>query len=187
MKRTLSIIMAIAFFTVAFKGAGDETIYQFTMNDIYGEPVPLSKYKGKVLVVVNVASKCGLTPQYEEIQAFYEEYKDKGVAVLGFPANNFLKQEPGTNEEIESFCKKNYGVTFDMFEKISVKGKEQHPLYEFLTSKELNGVEDSEVKWNFQKYIIGKDGKLVTHLHPRTSIKDVEAIKQIDALLTAKK
>ena len=191
MKRKISyqfiIALCLVFVISAFSSGNEQTIYQFTMNDIYGDPVPLSKYEGKVVVIVNVASKCGLTPQYEELQNFYEEYEDKGVALLGFPANNFLKQEPGTNKEIESFCKKNYGVTFDMFEKISVKGKEIHPLYQFLTSAELNGMEDSDVKWNFQKYIIGKDGKLVTRLSPKTSIQDAEVIQQIDQLLMAQR
>ncbi|MEY3343920.1 MAG: hypothetical protein RL090_1604 [Bacteroidota bacterium] len=161
----------------------EKTIYQFTLNDINGSPVSLSSYKGKVVIIVNVASKCGLTPQYKELQAFYESYKDKGVVVLGFPANNFMGQEPGTDSEIKSFCEKNYGVTFPVFSKISVKGSDMDPLYRFLTSKELNGVMDSGVKWNFQKYLIDREGRLVTFFDPRTEINDEQVVKAIEALL----
>jgi glutathione peroxidase len=161
----------------------EKTIYQFTLNDINGSPVSLSSYKGKVVIIVNVASKCGLTPQYKELQAFYESYKDKGVVVLGFPANNFMGQEPGTDSEIKSFCEKNYGVTFPVFSKISVKGSDMAPLYRFLTSKELNGVMDSGVKWNFQKYLIDREGRLVTFFDPRTEINDEQVVKAIEALL----
>jgi glutathione peroxidase len=161
----------------------DKTVYQYTMNDIDGKPVPLSSFKGKVVIMVNVASKCGLTPQYKELQAFYDQYKDRGVVVLGFPANNFLGQEPGSDSDIKSFCEKNYGVSFPMFSKISVKGKEMDPLYKFLTSKELNGVMDSNVKWNFQKYLIDREGRLVTFFEPRTEITDPEMVKAVESLL----
>ncbi|MDX2003263.1 MAG: glutathione peroxidase [Chitinophagales bacterium] len=156
-------------------------IYQFTMKSIDGKEVPLSNYKGKVVIIVNTASKCGLTPQYEELEKFYEQYKDKNVAILGFPANNFLWQEPGSDDEIKSFCQKNYGVTFDMFSKISVKGNDIHPLYQFLTSKSLNGAVDAPVSWNFQKFIINKNGKVVTFVSPKTSIYDKEVVKTIEA------
>lgn len=159
-----------------------ENIYGFTMKDIDGNDVSLSKYKGKVVVIVNVASKCGLTPQYEEIQKFYEKYQSKGVVVLGFPANNFLGQEPGSNSEIKSFCSSNYGVTFDMFSKISVKGKDMHPLYSYLTDKNVNGKLDAPVSWNFQKFVIGKDGAVVQSFNPRTSVSDPEFIQLIDNL-----
>ncbi len=161
----------------------EKTIYQFTLNDIDGNPVSLSAYKGKVVVIVNVASKCGLTPQYKELQAFYEANKEKGVVVLGFPANNFMGQEPGTDSEIKGFCEKNYGVTFPVFSKISVKGDDMAPLYRFLTSKDQNGVMDSGVKWNFQKYLVDREGRLVTFFDPRTEITDAEVQKAIQSLL----
>jgi glutathione peroxidase len=153
------------------------------MNMLEGNPKKLSDYKGKVLLIVNVASKCGLTPQYADIEKFYKQYKSQGLEVLGFPANNFLGQEPGSSEEIAEFCQKNYGVTFDMFEKISVKGKDIHPLYQFLISKSLNGVLDSEVKWNFQKFLIGKDGKVIASFSPKTSVYDNEVISAVEAEL----
>ena len=154
------------------------TVYDFTMTNIDGQPVSLSDYKGKVLVFVNVASKCGLTPQYEEIEAFYKEYKEKGVEVLGFPANNFLGQEPGSEEQIKTFCSKNYGVTFPMFSKISVKGDDIHPLYQYLTS-----IDNESVKWNFQKYLVGKDGKVVKTFSPKTHINNDDVISAVKAEL----
>jgi glutathione peroxidase len=168
---------------ITYDTKGDDTIYQFTMNMLEGNPKKLSDYKGKVLLIVNVASKCGLTPQYADIEKFYKQYKSQGLEVLGFPANNFLGQEPGSSEEIAEFCQKNYGVTFDMFEKISVKGKDIHPLYQFLISKSLNGVLDSEVKWNFQKFLIGKDGKVIASFSPKTSVYDNEVISAVEAEL----
>jgi len=160
----------------------DKTIYKFTMDDIDGKPVSLSDFKGKVVLIVNVASKCGLTPQYEELQALYEKHKDKGLVILAFPANNFLGQEPGTDAEIKSFCSKNYGVTFPVFSKISVKGKDMAPLYQFLTNQSENGVMDSSVKWNFQKYLIDREGRLVTFFDPRTSVNDEKVTGAIEQL-----
>lgn len=160
-----------------------DSIFDFTMKDIKGHDVPLKKYEGKVVVIVNVASKCGLTPQYKDIQAFYEKYKDKGVVVLGFPANNFLFQEPGTNEEIEQFCTLNYHVTFDMFAKIDVKGHHIHPLYQYLTQKSLNQTIDAEVTWNFQKFLVGKNGKVVSSFSPKTKVTDEAFIKAVEALI----
>ena len=162
---------------------GDKTIYQFKMKDIDGKEVDLSKYKGKVVIIVNVASKCGHTPQYADLEKFYNEYKGKGVEILGFPANNFLSQEPGSDSDIKAFCTSKYNVTFDMFSKIDVKGSDIVPLYQFLTKKELNGTLDSPVTWNFQKFIIGKDGKVVTSVSPKTSIYDAEVVKTIQGLI----
>jgi glutathione peroxidase len=192
----LIISMFILFSYTGCQGSGNEStasaqstqqivkdIYGFTMKDIDGNDVSLSKYKGKVVVIVNVASKCGLTPQYKDLQAFYEKYQSKGVVVLGFPANNFLSQEPGTNSEIKSFCSANYGVTFDMFSKISVKGKDIHPLYKYLTEKSVNGKMDAPVSWNFQKFVIGKDGVLVQSFNPRTPVTDAEFTDLIDKLI----
>jgi len=145
---------------MAYKTNVDTTIYQFKVTDIYGEEFDFSTLKGKKIMIVNTASKCGFTPQYEGLEALYETYKDQNFVIIGFPANDFLKQEPGNDAEIASFCKKNYGVTFPMMGKISVKGKEIHPIYSFLTSKEKNGVLEAKVKWNFQKYLINADGTL---------------------------
>jgi glutathione peroxidase len=160
-----------------------KSVYDFTMKDIDGNAISLSKYKGKVLVFVNVASKCGYTPQYENIETFYELYKDKGVVVLGFPANNFFAQEPGTDEEIKTFCTSKYNVTFPMFSKISVKGDDMNPLYQFLTKKELNGVTDNSVKWNFHKIIVDKNGKVVTEFASKIKPSDETFLKTIDDLL----
>ena len=161
------------------KQMNDQTIYQFEVEDITGKVFPLSNLQGKKVMIVNTASKCGLTPQYKELEALYQQYKDKDFVIIGFPANNFLKQEPGTNEEIASFCQVNYGVSFPMMSKISVKGKDMHPLYQFLTQKAKNGVMDSKVSWNFQKYLIGKDGHLEKVIDPKTLPNDPEVIEWI--------
>ena len=161
------------------KQMNDQTIYQFEVEDITGKAFPLSNLQGKKVMIVNTASKCGLTPQYKELEALYQQYKDKDFVIIGFPANNFLKQEPGTNEEIATFCQVNYGVSFPMMSKISVKGKDMHPLYQFLTQKSKNGVADSKVSWNFQKYLIGKDGHLEKVIDPKTLPNDPEVIQWI--------
>lgn len=155
------------------------TFYDFTVKDINGEDYPLSQLKGKKVLVVNTASKCGHTPQYEGLQELYEKYGTDDFVIIGFPANNFLKQEPGSNEEIASFCTLNYGVTFPMMSKISVKGDDQHQLYKWLTSKSDNGVEDSKVSWNFQKYMIDEEGQLVGHLSPKTKPDSEELLSWI--------
>ena len=162
------------------KQMNDQTIYQFEVEDITGKTFPLSNLQGKKVMIVNTASKCGLTPQYKELEALYQQYKDKDFIIIGFPANNFLKQEPGTNEEIASFCQVNYGVSFPMMSKISVKGKDMHLLYQFLTQKSKNGVMDSKVSWNFQKYLIGKDGHLEKVIAPKTLPNDAEVIEWIN-------
>jgi glutathione peroxidase len=131
-------------------------------------------------MVVNTASRCGLTPQYEKLEALYQKYQNSNFVIVGFPANNFMGQEPGSNEEISAFCKKNYGVSFSMMEKISVKGSDMHPLYHFLTEKSRNGLEDNSVQWNFQKYLIDENGYLVKVISPRTSPDDKEIISWIE-------
>lgn len=155
------------------------SFYSYTVEDINGEPFALEQLKGKKVMVVNVASKCGYTKQYEQLQEVYAQYGGDDFVIIGFPANNFLKQEPGTNEEIKSFCSVNYGVTFPMMSKISVKGDDQAGIYSWLTSKELNGFEDSKVKWNFQKYLISADGQLEKVLSSGTSPDDEEIIDWI--------
>jgi glutathione peroxidase len=157
----------------------------FTMRDIDGKQTPLSKYKGKVVLIVNVASKCGFTPQYEQLQDLHEKYAEKGLAVLGFPANDFRKQEPGTNEQIKQFCTKRFGVTFDMFSKIVVKGDGQCELYKFLTSPRTNPDFAGPIKWNFTKFLIGRDGKTVARFEPRTRPDDPDVIQAIEKALAA--
>jgi glutathione peroxidase len=153
------------------------------MTDIDGNDVKMDKYKGKVLLVVNTASKCGLTPQYEGLQALYDKYKDKGFVILGFPANNFMGQEPGTEKEIKEFCTLNYKVTFPMFAKISVKGEDQHPFYTFLTNKESNPDYSGDISWNFEKFIADKNGKIIARFSPRTKPDDVKLIEAIENAL----
>ena len=136
------------------------SFYDFTMNGIDGTPISFEKFRGKKVLLVNTASKCGLTPQYKELEELNRTMGDK-VVILGFPSNDFLWQEPGSNEDIAAFCEKNYGVTFQMFEKISVKGKDQHPLYRFLSNKSLNGWNDEVPTWNFSKYLVDENGKLI--------------------------
>lgn len=160
--------------------APKDSVYDFTVEDIDGNEVSLKDYEGKVLLIVNVASKCGLTPQYEDLQATYEKYADEGLVILGFPANNFMAQEPGSNEKIKSFCSEKYDVTFPMFSKISVKGKDQAPLYSYLTNKEENGVMDAPVKWNFQKFLIDREGNLVEMIEPSKRITEKDVVKSIE-------
>ena len=164
-------IVLISIFAV-MNSSEKQSIYQFKVKDINGETFDFSSLKGKKIMIVNTASKCGLTPQYEKLQALYDKYKGKNFVIVGFPANDFMSQEPGSNEEIESFCKLNYGVTFPMMSKISVKGKGMHPVYHFLTEKSKNGLEDNEVGWNFQKYLIDENGHLAKVISPRIQPDD---------------
>ncbi len=160
-----------------------EKIYDFTMTDIDGNDVQLSDYQGKVIMLVNVASKCGFTSQYKELQEIYIKYMRKGFVILAFPANNFLKQEPGTDAEIKSFCSLNYGVTFPIFSKISVKGKDIDPLYKFLTQKspkEFCG----KIGWNFTKFLINKDGIVVNRFNSKTKPNKPKVIKSIEVELS---
>ena len=157
-----------------------ETIYQFKVEDLSGNTFDFSTLKGKKILVVNTASECGLTPQYEQLQSIYEKYKDKNFVIVGFPANNFGAQEPGTNQEIATFCQQNFGVSFPMMAKISVKGGDMHSVYQFLTQKAKNGLQDSEVQWNFQKYLINENGELAKVVSPRTLPTDAEITNWIE-------
>ena len=168
---------------IAGTAGGEALVYDFTMKTIDGKDKSLADYRGKVLLIVNVASKCGNTPQYEGLEKLYRKYKDRGFVVLGFPANNFLWQEPGTDAEIREFCTTNYGVTFDMFSKISVKGSDQHPLYAFITG--LPAVE-GPVKWNFQKYFVNRKGEVVKMYSPGTEPLDAEVVAELERLLSEK-
>ncbi len=167
MKKLLGLILASLIFlgftnrVIAEEAMKDEkNVYSFTMNDIDGKPVDLSQYKGKTLLIVNVASKCGFTPQYKSLETLYEKYKDRGLVILGFPANNFLGQEPGSDEEIKKFCSFKYNVTFPMFSKISVAGNDMHPLYQYLTSlPTLKG----PITWNFNKFLVNPKGEVLAH------------------------
>lgn len=158
-----------------------QSIYQFKVTDLSGKEFDFASLKGKKILVVNTASKCGLTPQYENLQTIYDQYKDKNLVIVGFPANNFASQEPGTSGEIAEFCKQNYGVTFPMMDKISVKGNDMAPIYQFLTEKSKNGLEDSEVQWNFQKYLIDENGHLAKVVSPKTLPTDPEIVDWIKA------
>ncbi|SHI64759.1 glutathione peroxidase [Flavobacterium terrae] len=158
-----------------------EDIYQFKVNDISGKEFDLASLKGKKVMIVNTASECGLTPQYEQLQALYDEFKGKNFVVIGFPSNDFANQEPGSNADIAAFCSKNYGVNFPMMEKISVKGESMHPLYQFLTSKAKNGIEENKVEWNFQKYLINEKGHLDKVLSPQTLPIDEVVINWISS------
>jgi glutathione peroxidase len=159
--------ISILFAIISLSGFSQSSaFYDFKVKTLEGEDFDFSSLKGKKVMIVNVASKCGLTPQYEDLEAVYEQYQGDFV-IIGFPANNFLNQEPGTASDIRKFCTDNYGVTFPIMEKISVKGKDIHPLYQWLTSKEKNGVRDSDVSWNFQKYLIDEKGTLVDVIPPK--------------------
>ncbi len=157
-----------------------KTIYDFKVNDLYGKEFDFASLKGKKILIVNTASECGLTPQYKDLEAIYKKYKDKNFVIVGFPANNFGSQEPGSNEQIAKFCQLNYGVTFPMMSKISVKGKDMTEIYQFLTQKSKNGLQDSEVEWNFQKYLINEEGELVKVLSPRVLPTDTAIVGWIN-------
>ena len=157
----------------------ETNFYSFKVKDIDGNEISLSEFKGKKVLVVNVASKCGFTSQYEDLQRLYEEYGGNNFTIIGFPANNFLNQEPGTNEDIKQFCTLNYGVSFPMMAKISVKGKDIDPLYDWLTKKENNGVMDAKVSWNFQKFMIDEQGNVAGVASPKTKPYDDKIISWI--------
>ncbi|HEV1283735.1 MAG TPA: glutathione peroxidase [Bryobacteraceae bacterium] len=171
-----NIIGAICLMSAGLFGAS--SVYEFTMNSIDGQPLPLSSFKGKVLLIVNVASFCGFTPQYEQLEAVYEKYKDQGFVIAGFPANNFGAQEPGTNEEIKTFCTRKYNVKFPIYSKISVKGPDKAPLYQYLT--ETAG---GEIKWNFTKFLIDRNGKIIARFESPVKPDSPEVIAAIEKAL----
>jgi glutathione peroxidase len=172
------MLFVISLFACAAALFGAASVYEFTLNSIDGAPAPLDVYKGKVLLVVNVASKCGFTPQYKELEAVYEKYKDQGFVIAGFPANNFMSQEPGTNQEIKSFCTRTYGVSFPMYGKISVKGSDIAPLYTYLTA-----AKGGDIKWNFTKFLIGKDGTILERFEPPVKPDDPKVTAAIEKAL----
>lgn len=180
MKSYKTIIFTVAMVLFAVGISAQKSFYDFKVKTLEGEDFSLAELKGKKVMVVNTASKCGLTGQYEQLEAVYKKYGSEKFVIVGFPANNFMSQEPGTADEIREFCTQNYGVTFPMMAKISVKGDDMAPLYQWLTQKEKNGVEDSKVQWNFQKYLIDEQGKLVKVISPRTKPDDQEILDWIE-------
>lgn len=179
MKLLISFLLAMFMGTSSFN---NESIYDFTLTNIDGKSVALSEYKGKVILVVNVASKCGFTPQYAELQDLYESYKDDGLVILGFPANNFMGQEPGSDEDINEFCTLTYGVEFPMFSKVSVKGSDQSELFKYLTDAE-NKDFTGEVKWNFEKFLIDKEGNLQRRFRSNVKPSDSDLVSSVKSLL----
>jgi len=157
-------------------------LYSFTLNSIDGKPAPLADYKGKVVLLVNVASRCGFTPQYSALEATYEKYKDQGFVILGFPANNFGAQEPGTNEEIKTFCSRKYSVSFPMYAKISVKGADQSPLYAYLTKQTGPGIA-GDIKWNFTKFLVDRNGNVVQRFESAVTPDSPEVVSAIEKQL----
>lgn len=180
----MKIILTILLATIMtlFTNINDEGIYDFPVTDIDGNELNLEQYKGNVLLIVNVASKCGYTPQYEGLQAIYEQFKDDGLVILGFPANNFKGQEPGTEEDIKQFCTLNYGVTFPMSSKVSVLGEDQDPLFTYLTSQPNNDFE-GEIKWNFEKFLVDKEGNLIRRFRSEVKPESEEMTSAIKSLL----
>ena len=166
--------------------AAEKTVYDFTLNSIDGQATPISSYKGKVVLLVNVASRCGFTPQYSALEAVYEKYKDRGFVIVGIPANNFGSQEPGTNQEIKTFCTAKYNVTFPMMAKVSVKGKDITPLYQFLTDKIANPQTGGEIGWNFTKFLIGPDGQVVARFDSAVTPDSKEVTSAIEKALASK-
>ncbi len=175
-------LFATALFTTTMLAANN--VHEFTLNSIDGHPTPLASYKGKVLLLVNVASKCGYTPQYSALESVYERYRDKGLVVIGIPANNFGSQEPGTNEEIKTFCTRNYNVTFPMMSKVSVKGADKTPLYQFLTDMSANPATGGEIKWNFTKFLVDRDGKVIARFEPKVTPDSPEVTGAIEKALS---
>jgi len=179
----LVVLLLAAGWASAQEGVAVTNIYPFKAQDISGKEVSLGEFQGKVLLIVNVASKCGFTGQYAGLEKLYQTYRQRGLEILGFPANDFLWQEPGTNEEIQQFCTRTYGVTFRMFAKIVVKGEGQHPLYRFLTDKETNPEFGGGISWNFNKFLIGRDGRILARFGSRTKPDDADLIKALEAAL----
>jgi glutathione peroxidase len=179
MKQRAILFALFLFITLTMEAQTKQTIYQFKVEDLNGKQFDFASLKGKKVMIVNTASKCGLTPQYKELEAIYKQYKTKGFVIVGFPANNFASQEPGTNKEIATFCQLNYGVTFPMMDKVSVKGNDMCAVYQFLTQKSKNGLQDSSVEWNFQKYLINEKGQLEKVIKPQVSPTDPEIVNWI--------
>lgn len=188
----IAAVLSLGFAASARASGGGEqdakadSVLDFKMKNIDGKEVDLAQYKGKVILVVNVASQCGLTPQYDGLQSLYEKYKDQGFVVLGFPANEFGRQEPGTDAQIKEFCTSKYDVTFPMFSKIVVKGEGIHPLYQYLTSKDSNPQFAGEIAWNFSKFLVDKNGKVVARFEPRETPESDKVTQAIETAIASK-
>jgi glutathione peroxidase len=168
--------------------ANEKSVFDFTLHSIDGQPAPLATYKGKVVMLVNVASRCGYTPQYTALESIYEKYKDRGLVIVGIPANNFGAQEPGTDQEIKTFCQSKYSVTFPMMSKVSVKGGDKAPLYQFLTDKAASPKTGGEIQWNFTKFLVGPDGQIIARFEPAVTPDSPEVTSAIEkALVSAKR
>src|SRR5437763_6092937 len=174
---------AILAFAMSMTSFGASSVYDFTLNSIDGAPTPLSSFKGKVVLLVNVASKCGYTPQYAGLEKLYEKYKDQGLVLVGIPANNFGGQEPGSNEEIKTFCSRNYNVTFPLMSKVSVKGTDKTPLYQYLTDATVNPKTAGEIKWNFTKFLVDKKGNVINRFESAVTPESADLVKAIEAAL----
>jgi glutathione peroxidase len=177
---TKLMLLGLAIGAMAF---GASSVYDFTLSSIDGAAAPLSSFKGKVVMLVNVASKCGYTPQYAGLEKLYETYKDKGFVIVGVPANNFGGQEPGSNEEIKTFCTRNYNVTFPMMSKVSVKGSDTAPLYQYLTDKNANPKTGGDIKWNFTKFLVDKKGNVINRFESAVTPESTDLVKAVEAAL----
>jgi len=175
--------LLVALCVTAGMAAGASSVHEFTMKALDGKQLPLANFKGKVMLVVNVASQCGYTYQYEGLQALYVKYKDRGLVLTGFPANNFGGQEPGSDEEIGAFCRSKFGVTFPMFSKISVKGADKAPLYQFLTDSKANPKTGGEIQWNFTKFLVDRNGKVIRRFEPEVEPDSKEIEAAVEAAL----
>jgi glutathione peroxidase len=174
--RILCLGVLILMVTQAFAAS---SVYDFTLPSIDGQPMPIAGFKGKVVLLVNVASRCGFTPQYKGLEALYEKYKDQGFVILGFPANNFGAQEPGTNQEIKTFCSTKYSVSFPMYSKVSVKGPDQTPLYQYLTTK-ADPTHSGDIKWNFTKFLVDRDGRVVQRFESAVTPDSTEVVSAVE-------
>ena len=185
--RSVHASLVLGLVMIMAGSAAAANIYDFTLPSIDGKPMPLADFRGKVVLVVNVASRCGFTPQYSALESLYEKYKDQGFVIVGFPANNFGGQEPGTNEEIKTFCSTKYNVKFPMMSKVSVKGDDKTPLYQYLTDKSVNPKTGGDIQWNFTKFLVGPDGQIVARFEPKVTPDSPEVTSAIEtALATAK-
>jgi glutathione peroxidase len=182
----IPVVLGMLFFASVISGA-DKNVFDYMLNTIDGQPAPLSAYKGKVIMLVNVASRCGFTPQYTALEAIYERYKARGFVIIGIPANNFGSQEPGTNQEIKTFCQSKYSVTFPMMSKVSVKGDDKTPLYQYLTDKSANPKTGGDIQWNFTKFLVGPDGKIIARFEPKVTPDSPEVTGAIEQALATLK
>jgi len=187
MTKLLVPAMLCLLLCVATVIGGEKSVFDYTLNTIDGQPAPLSAYRGKVVMLVNVASRCGFTPQYTALEAIYEKYRDRGFVIVGIPANNFGAQEPGTNQEIKTFCQSKYNVKFPMMSKVSVKGDDKTPLYQFLTDKSANPKTGGDIQWNFTKFLVGPDGQIIMRFEPAVTPDSPEVAAAIEKALASLK